>query len=359
MIRQSNVRAGFTLIELLVVIAIIGILISLLLPAVQKIREAAARTENANNMKQIGLAAHNLHGAQNRMPNYYMYLNPSPLSWKFYGGPPADGAVSGTWTFDLLPYLEQDNVYQASYGDLLYDYSYKQTYNGVTTTYPNPPAPPVDLKINGYSAGKVKTKLKSYLSKSDPTADQVDSPACYLANTSVMGYSYVYGANTSYKYPFTLGKITDGTSNTLLLAEGYAKCSGSTTYDYSKYYGPGSYYKYTNNASRVWNYDNLIYHSEAVITYQPKPYVYDYTSTGTTYAYFYSHYDSKTQKTVPFQEKPPVDQCDAGSAQSTTSGGLLVGLCDGSVRIVSPNISITTWNAALTPQSGDQLGSDW
>jgi prepilin-type N-terminal cleavage/methylation domain-containing protein len=102
----NPLRCAFTLIELLVVIAIIGILISLLLPAVQKVREAAARIQCANNLNQIGLALHNYHDVNHAFPTAFKLLSsPDPTA------PPGTGAYGASAFTMILPYIEQDNVY--------------------------------------------------------------------------------------------------------------------------------------------------------------------------------------------------------------------------------------------------------
>src|SRR5690349_6321747 len=109
--RRSRSRSGFTLIELLVVIAIIGVLIGLLLPAVQKVREAANRMSCANNLKQLALAAQNYISAYGSLPPG-INISPNAVNAnpQYVFGAPYAGPYTGVLQY-LLPYVEQDNVY--------------------------------------------------------------------------------------------------------------------------------------------------------------------------------------------------------------------------------------------------------
>jgi prepilin-type N-terminal cleavage/methylation domain-containing protein len=116
--KAARKRRGFTLIELLVVIAIIAILIALLVPAVQKVREAAARTQSTNNLKQIALAVHSFHDTHRRIPfngiNAGVQYIPTDSTIPYYGTATSSVSSSGSWLFQILPYCDQGPMFQTA-----------------------------------------------------------------------------------------------------------------------------------------------------------------------------------------------------------------------------------------------------
>jgi prepilin-type N-terminal cleavage/methylation domain-containing protein/prepilin-type processing-associated H-X9-DG protein len=194
----SGSRTGFTLIELLVVIAIIAILIGLLLPAVQKVREAAARTQCSNNLHQLAIAVH--------MHNDTLGMFPTggtgwwiPPTFVAPGNPASGSAQQGGWGFQVLPYLEQQNVWKGGGGGTT-DQCQINAIGALIKTFFCPARRPPQAFTGGSWYGPAGTYAHA----------QTDYAAANLDNTGAI----VYGYNGK-----RMIDIKDGTSNTFLLGE--------------------------------------------------------------------------------------------------------------------------------------------
>ena len=198
-------RRGFTLIELLVVIAIIAILIALLVPAVQKVREAAARTQSTNNLKNIALAFHGFHDANKRLPFNGVDLAASGSNPAYTRNATAGTLTSGSWAFQILPYIDQNPMYS-----------------------------PSGIGIGATFAGNIATTT-GVAAYNCPWRGR--PPFC-ASNGTASGGVYTTGAWTDYHYNAylndpagnaaaatadvkrTLVGITDGSSNTVMVGHG-------------------------------------------------------------------------------------------------------------------------------------------
>jgi prepilin-type N-terminal cleavage/methylation domain-containing protein len=313
--KVSRSERGFTLIELLVVMAIIAILIGLLLPAVQKVRETAANLQSSNNLKQMGIALVNLSGQYGgAMPPGYGYF-PNVPNNAANPDPRAGGTGNlGTVFFHILPFIEQDNLYN------------------------NAKQPAWAGKASIQCQG---SPVKTFVAPLDPTNDTTSDFTSYRANGLVFfqGSTNVPGDTTfmnppwwSAKGPKMPGTFTDGTSNTILFAEGYAALPPAGA----------------NNTFYWW---------------------WCQTSAGALGGSVSGPSPPPNSKTPPayiallagptFDKGVPPQNASASTPNAYRAAGLNVGLADGSVRFVTSSISPATWFYANHPADGTPLPSDW
>ncbi len=305
---NKSFRRGFTLIELLVVIAIIAILIALLVPAVQKVRAAAARTQCINNMKQIGLALHNAHDAFKFMPRYFPGANAgNELSYPSVSSfsPSTSVDFYGTVHFFILPWLEQIDL--------------MQKWNGTAASN----------VFNG--ANQIPTPVV-YLCPADPTKTRdgtTNTPSVLISQDT--GYaitSYRFNGQVLGDYcpePKLVSTFTDGTSNTALAFENYSIC------------GLDGDVRTWGNEAGVDGHNEMVYYEQAV----PSPAWID------------------SQVTAIFQAMPhPANCISSNLSTSTPHEAMSVLMGDGSVRSIGNSVSLITWRAIITPNGNETIQLD-
>ncbi|MBN2295534.1 MAG: DUF1559 domain-containing protein [Pirellulales bacterium] len=308
---------AFTLVELLVVIAIIGILIALLLPAVQAAREAARRIHCSNNTKQIALALHNYHGAHGHFP-------------------PGDGYGSHQWSWALrvFDYLEQDRIGKGLNWDLVH------WTEGPGACTPSPQLLAVtSAKIPAFYCPSDTYVFKPQLLKPCNSACTGILSRCSYAGNYGLGQQRapnrvngVFFADSKTK----ISEIQDGTSNTLLTSEllGGNNCSVRGTYAYVE--GPVFMVDYTPNdptpdLTRWCDELDKVPGADAPCLAGPG------TNRGSVSALFMVLHTSR----------------------SMHPGGVTSGLCDGSVQFINENIDLEVWRALGTPNGSETISNDF
>ncbi len=323
-------RRGFTLIELLVVIAIIAILIGLLLPAVQKVREAAARSKCTNNLKQIALAAHNTQAEHNRMP---------PMGGHFAG------AYYAPLFFHLLPNLEQRNVWEAA------------KVGGVILPLWETPGPAgTGLQYLRMTPVNVYKCPSDYSMGKSIANDWLPGDASYAANFQIFGNRANLNSNLHADWDGRAtmpGTFKDGQSQTIMFTEKLSWCVGPSTptthggtwwmrgiYRAGTFTGTGSPPGSTDSfpgdrLSGVFaggrGADNTVWVTGPASKFIALPRNYLTATNG---------------------------DCDNQKA-SSPHRGINCAMGDGSVRFLNATISGNTWWALCTVQGGDQPGSDY
>jgi prepilin-type N-terminal cleavage/methylation domain-containing protein/prepilin-type processing-associated H-X9-DG protein len=312
--RRATCRPAFTLIELLVVIAIIAILIGLLLPAVQKVREAAARMKCSNNLKQIGIAAHSYHDAVGFLPPQTIAVLPDPPI------PGADGFA--TWAVLILPYVEQDNVYRQWNLQRLYSTQPATAVQAQVPTYVCPSRPTPVLSSGDTQPGG----LGDYAAVGGANNTNGAMPVAVFTAT---GTSQSDAIVTQWKGQVTLqgGSILDGTSNTLLIGEKHIRPNSLRGRNEDRSIFAGN----ENNFRRLAGYQTNAWPAATTVA-----------------------------NVRPLRD--PLDQTGAlanSSFGGPHSGVCMFVFCDGSVKGIRTSVSLLTLTYLAARSDGQVLGNDY
>jgi prepilin-type N-terminal cleavage/methylation domain-containing protein/prepilin-type processing-associated H-X9-DG protein len=335
--RSSSLR-GFTLVELLVVIAIIGILVALLLPAVQAAREAARRVQCINNLKQIALAAHNYHDAVGSFP-------PGILLSQYY---PHRGHYRGANLFVfLLPYLEQENLYrQWDFSDPNRNFDgavASRAAKGPDLLCPSEPESDNPLYYSSRLTGSSRDRYINVTSYGGNAGTRSYHPASGFLTTD--GVFFMAGPGSQpepNQQPVRLADVTDGSSNTLLFGE---RSRWDPNYNTFAAQGWDWAFRYYGNwaATSSLGVAHVTLSSYSPINYR-LPFRYDDRAGASPPA----------NSAADFKYYIDLRVCAFGSNHP---GGANLAMCDGSVRFFSETIPLITLRALSTREGGERLNA--